>query len=139
MKNLGEFMKADTNADIMSEMVSSTQFKQIERFADNLFKHLNIDVQFTKHFKDRTNDTRNKPDITGQELIDFFKAAFVKQGKHIASLGDGLQGILNDVHGNLNLPFTLQWDDRNQELDLVAKTIMRNKNFLSHGQRIMRF
>ena len=127
------------NNEPLVEFVSKTDFKNIERFADRLFAALNIDVAFTKHFKDRVNDDRNHPEIDTDELIDFFKGAFQKHGKQIAARGDGLDAILTDVQRDLNLPFVLKWDSRNNELDLVAKTIMRTKRFMSHGQRIMRF
>jgi hypothetical protein len=122
-----------------NEDVSNSMFKNVEAFADRLFKDLEIDVEFTKHFKDRVNDNRNHPDITGQELLDFFKAAFKKHGEHIKFRGEGTDAILNQINTDLNMPFVLKWDKQNNELDLVAKTIMRTKKFLSHGQRIMRF
>lgn len=128
-----------TFKEFMVEYVTQSDFRNVEKFADRLFAALNIDVAFTKHFKDRVNDDRNNPEIETQELIDFFKGAFQKHGKHIAARGEGLDAILTDVQRDLNLPFVLKWDSRNQELDLVAKTIMRNKRFMSHGQRIMRF
>lgn len=139
MKYLSDFMDTDITGHTLDERVSPSQFQNIERFADKLFKHLGIDVEFTKHFKDRTNDKRNKPDITGQELIDFFKAAFVKHGKQIAAMKIDREGILKDIHSDVNLPFVMSFDKRNNEIDLVAKTIMRKKDFKSHGQKIMRF
>lgn len=132
MKTLKQFM--------IIEDVTPSMFKNIEKFADRLFAELDIDVAFTKHFKDRVNDDRNHPKITGTELVDFFREAFKKHGKQIKARGEGLDGILQQITHNLNLPFILQWDKRNNELDLVAKTIMRTKKFFGqHGQKVMRF
>jgi hypothetical protein len=37
--------------------------------------------------------------------------------------------VLKDMQTNINLPFVLKWDSRNNELDLVAKTVMRKPDF----------
>lgn len=122
----------------MHEEVSSSEMKNVEKFADALFKELDIDVQFTKHFKDRVNDTRNHPNISAKELVDFFKKAFEKQGKNIASMTSGKEALLNDMQKKLNLPFVFKWDGKNFEFDLVAKTIMRKNNFKT-SNKVLRF
>jgi hypothetical protein len=33
------------------------------------------------------------------------------------------------MRSDINVPFVLNWDPRSQVLDLVAKTVMRKKNF----------
>ena len=42
-------------------------------------------------------------------------------------MGDDAQAVIHDMQTDIN-PFVL-YDDRNKELDLVAKTIMRKKDF----------
>jgi hypothetical protein len=36
---------------------------------------------------------------------------------------------MKDLQTQINLPFVLVWDHNNQELDLIAKTVMRKKDF----------
>ena len=41
----------------------------VEDYADKLFGELGLDVEFSKHFRDRLNDPRNTKPITAAELI----------------------------------------------------------------------
>ena len=36
---------------------------------------------------------------------------------------------MKDMKTDVNIPFALQWDNKNNELDLIAKTVMRKKDF----------
>ena len=96
-------------------------------YADRLYKAVGIDVEFTRHFLDRVNDARNQKQITVSELIRMFKQSFKKYGKKIAQLGPDAEAVLNDTQTDVNMPFVLNWNGK--ELDLVAKTVMRKKNF----------
>jgi hypothetical protein len=100
-----------------------------------LFKVLNVDVSFTKHFLDRVNDSRNGKPITVDELQLLFKKTIQKYGKKIPALGPDAEAVLNDMQTQINLPFVLKWDRDSEELDLVAKTVMRKKNFMTHNQK----
>ena len=122
----------------INEKVSPAEFRSIELFADRLFSELGIDVEFTKHFKDRVNDRRNDPPISAGELAAFFQKAFRRKGAEIAKLGKNSEALLNDIVKELNLPFVYKWDGKNHEFDLVAKTIMRKANFKTKD-KVMRF
>lgn len=122
--------------DYLKEQLSNSQLKQVEAFADKLFAHFEIDVEFTKHFKDRVNDRRNHPMISQKELIQFFQKAFVAHGKAISNMKPGKQALLTDLQKQLNLPFVYKWDGQNFEFDLVAKTIMRKRDFKSRDQKL---
>ena len=98
-----------------------------EKYADRLYKAVGIDVEFTRHFLDRVNDARNKKQITVAELIRLFKQSYKKYGKKIAKLGPDAEAVINDMQTDVNMPFVLKWDGK--ELDLVAKTVMRKKDF----------
>jgi hypothetical protein len=41
---------------------------------------------------------------------------------------------MKDMATNINLPFALRWDHKNNELDLIAKTVMRKANFTTSNQ-----
>ena len=117
------------------EEVSQSQLKELEKYLDQLFKILNVDVSFTKHFLDRVNDSRNGKPITVDELQLLFKKTIQKYGKKIPALGPDAEAVLNDMQTQINLPFVLKWDRDSEELDLVAKTVMRKKNFMTHNQK----
>jgi hypothetical protein len=44
-------------------------------------------------------------------------------------MGPDAEAVLKDMQTDVNMPFVLQWDSKNKELDLVAKTVMRKKGF----------
>ena len=47
------------------------------------------------------------------------------------------QAVIKDMQSDINLPFVLQWDSVNNELDLIAKTVMRKKNFTTPDQELI--
>lgn len=115
-------------------MITKKELDSIERFADKLWAKVGLDVEFTRHFLDRINDARNKKDITSAEIQRLFKQSYRRYGKKIASLGQGAQAVIKDMETDINMPFVLQLD-RNGELDLVAKTVMRKKDFKTTNQK----
>jgi len=122
-----ELMK--TFRQFISEEVTEKTFKEIEGYADKLFSKLGVDVEFTRHFKERVNDDRNGKPISSAELIKLFRDTYQKHGKKISEMPDQAQAVIKAMENDLNMPFILKWDSRNKELDLVSKTIMRKKNF----------
>jgi homoserine dehydrogenase len=120
----------------ISEEVTKKDLDGIEKFADKLFASVGIDVNFTRHFLDRVNDERNKKPINTAELTRLFKQTYRKHGKKIPKLGDDAQAVIHDMETDINMPFVLKYDNRSQEFDLVAKTIMRKKNFMTSNQKL---
>ena len=120
----------------INEDITQTQLNQIETYADRLFKAVNIDINFTRHFIDRVNDKRNQKPINTAELTRLFKQTYKKHGKKIPKMGDDAQAVIHDMQTDINMPFVLAYDDRNKELDLVAKTIMRKKDFKTPNQKL---
>ena len=125
---------ADLNAD-EKKKVKKSDLDQIERYADRIFAAVGIDVEFTRHFLDRVNDARNVKQITPSELTRLFKQSFKKYGKKISKLGDDAQAVINDMKTNINMPFVLN-KTRGGELELVAKTVMRKKDFKTSNQKL---
>lgn len=117
--------------------VTDKDLKEVERYADSLFKAVGVDIQFTKHFIERVNDERNVKQITVDELSELFRKTFKMYGTRIPKLGKDAEAVLNDMKTNINLPFVLKWDDKSQELDLVAKTVMRKKNFMTPNKKLV--
>lgn len=109
--------------------ITQVQLDTLEKYLDQLFSKLGIDVEFTRHFLDRVNDERNLRQITIKELAILFKDTYINYGKKIAQMGPDAQAVIKDMRSDINVPFVLNWDSRSQVLDLVAKTVMRKKNF----------
>ena len=109
-------------------MITKKNLDAIEKFADKLWAKVGLDVEFTRHFLDRVNDARNKKQITGGEIQRLFRQSYKRHGKKIANLGKGAEAVIKDMETDINMPFVLQLD-KNGELDLVAKTVMRKKDF----------
>jgi hypothetical protein len=125
MADLGD-TAAGLNA-AAEQKVTKSDLDQIEKYADRLFASLDIDVEFTRHFMDRVNDARNIKQISVAELIRLFKQAYRRHGKKIAKMPDDANAVINDMKTNINLPFVLKY--KKGEIELVAKTVMRKKNF----------
>ena len=124
MADLGDY---DNLHAAEEKKITQSDLDQIEKYADRLFASLDIDVEFTRHFMDRVNDARNIKQITVAELIRLFKQAYRRHGKKIAKLPDQANAVINDMKTNINLPFVLKY--KKGEIELVAKTVMRKKNF----------
>ena len=118
------------------ESITQNDLKGIEVYADKLFKTLGIDVEFTRHFLDRVNDARNQKDITTDELTALFRKTYHTHGKRISKLGPDAEAVIADMASDINMPFVLNWDRDNEELDLVAKTVMRKKNFMTSNPKL---
>ena len=127
-------MKKKTKAknESVERTITDQDLQQLETYADRLFASLGIDVEFSKHFKDRVNDPRNAKPITMAELTRLFKQIYKQHGKPIAQLGPDAEAVMKDMRTDVNIPFALQWDGK--ELDLVAKTVMRKPNFATPNQ-----
>ena len=115
--------------DELDKQVTQADIDELEKFADKVFGKVGIDINFTRHFLDRVNDERNGKPITMSELTRLFKQEQKRWGKKIAQLGPDEEGVMKDLQTDINLPFALRWDSKNNELDLIAKTVMRKSNF----------
>jgi hypothetical protein len=117
-----------------SKPITKSDLDQIERYADRVFAAVGIDVEFTRHFLDRVNDQRNMNQITPSELIRLFKQSYKKYGKKIAQLGPDAEAVITDMQTDINMPFVLNL--KGNELELVAKTVMRKKGFMTSGPKL---
>ena len=111
--------------------LTRADLKEVELFADNLFRQLDIDIAFTNHFFDRLNHPRNGRQITVFELKELFQEAFNQLKDELEEMNINAEAVINDVSSRLNIPFVLVYDERNNDIDLVAKSIMRKKDFKS--------
>ena len=112
---------------LTEKFITKSDLDQIEKYADKLFAKVGIDIEFTRHFLDRVNDERNKKQISTAELTRLFKQTYAKHGKKITSMGPDAEAVIKDMRTDINMPFVLNY--KNGEFELVAKTIMRKKDF----------
>jgi hypothetical protein len=116
--------------------ISKSELNSLEKILDGLFKGVNIDIEFTRHFHDRLNDPRNKKQIDLAELQRLFTKTYKKYGKELTGMDDKAEAVLNDIQSELNLPFVLQWNKKTKMVELIGKTIMRKKNFLTPDKKL---
>lgn len=128
MRDIRKIIQEEIENYIKS-FVTDSDLKELERELDSLFSDVGIDINFTRHFLDRVNDERNGKDITIDELRSIFKRVYAKYKKDLLNLDNGFEGVIKSYKSNINVPFRLQWDRKNKELDLINKTVMRKKNF----------
>lgn len=118
-------------AKFLSEQITDSELRQLEAFLDGLFAAFKIDVEFTTHFKERVNDARNGKPITIEELNRLFRETLSKYGKRISQMHPNAEAVLQDLRTKLNLPFVVKYDRQKDEIDFVAKTIMRKDRFMT--------
>lgn len=123
-------------AFIKESLVSRTELNNLESELDKLFANIGMDIEFTGHFLDRTNDSRNKKQITIGELRAMFKKSYDRYKDKFGTFKDGYEAVLLDFNNNINIPFVLKYDKKNNELDLISKTIMRTKNFKTRNKKL---
>ena len=117
------------------ERISKSDLDQVEKYADRLFAAVGIDVEFTRHFHDRVNDERNKKPINSAELVRLFRLTYKKYGKKIAQMNPDAEAVISDMETDVNMPFVINLD-KGGMLDLVAKTVMRKKDFKTSSQKL---
>jgi|TARA_B110000858_G_scaffold152983_1_gene174353 hypothetical protein len=118
----------------MKEDVTPGQLNALERVIDKVFGRVGIDVAFTRHFIDRANDSRNGEPISIQELGKLFAKEYKQWGQPIADMGPDAQAVMKDLESDVNIPFVLEINPRTKMLDLVAKSVMRKKDFKTNNK-----
>jgi len=130
VKDLALFLERDE--------IDPSQLKDLERYLDKLYAVIGVDVDLLKqHFIDRINDPRNREPISLSELRALFQKVFKAYSKKISAMGSGFQAVLTDLSTDLNVPFVLQFNFRDNDVDLIAKTIMRKKQFQTSGSKLI--
>jgi nicotinic acid mononucleotide adenylyltransferase/shikimate kinase len=131
-KNYPKSLNIDEAFESMMEAeeveITASKMKDFEKFVDRMFEKFKIDFEFTKHFGDRMNDDRNSPKIKLKELADLIKKIYAKNGNPLKGK-PGAELVVKDLQSDLNMPIVVKYDEKNDEIDIVAKTIMRKKNF----------
>ena len=119
--------------DLLKEDISMSQLDVVEKHLDKIWAKVGIDVEFTRHFHDRVNDARNGKPINTAELLRIYKQIYKRYGKPISQLSKGTEILLKDMSTDINVPVVLRWNGR--ELEMIAKTVMRKKNFKTRTKK----
>jgi len=121
----------------LNEELDARDFKDLERFADDHFEELGLDVVFTKHFKDQVNNPRNGAAVTYDELENLLLRTYNAAGHKITKLPDGGEAVLKQLATWLNVPVKVIDQPDQPERELVLKTIMRKRHFETPNQEIL--
>ena len=124
MKNFTEFLTEESK-------ISKADLNDLEKRLDALFKSLEIDVEFTKHFFDRVNDARNNKQITVAELSGIYNDLYKRHKPKLKTANDGIEKLIKSLNSHINIPVVFRYDRKSGMIDMVAKTIMRKRNFKS--------
>jgi hypothetical protein len=122
--------------EVLKEYMTKGELKDVESYADSLFNTIGMDVEFSEHFLDRVNDARNQKDIEPEELESIFSKTYKKYGQKLPNWRKGTEAVITDFNSNLNIPFILKWNDDKKSLELLNKTIMRKKNFMTPNTKL---
>ncbi len=128
------FKQYITETDDSCDIITPSHMKEFEKFVDKMFEKFKIDFDFTRHFRERMSDDRNKPCITMKELADTIMKIYRNQGKSIKGVA-GAEAVVKDLQSNLNIPVAVEYA-RSDEFRVGMKTIMRKKNFSSSSKAI---
>jgi hypothetical protein len=114
---------------VKNEKLSQSNLDSVERYADRELDP--ADIEFSNHFFDRVNDTRNGKEISEPELTGFFK----RLGRHKKQFIDFLekynQIVVKDDRSNINIPFVKMANK------VIAKTVMRKGDFQTNSPTIV--
>lgn len=125
-KNEGERLPIVTRK---LDEIPMADLQKIDKFADKKLNPVNV-VITDKHFFDRLNDPRNGKEISSAELIGFFKRLSKKKKEFLDFLDKYNQVVASDDRTNLNIPFMKQANK------VIAKTVMRKKDFKTQNQKV---
>jgi len=119
-------------------ILTVAHMKAFEQFVDKMFSKYNIDFEFTKHFRERMSDERNDPCIDLKELAAMIQKIYKKYQNGEKSLSKHVdsEAVIKDMQSDLNMPVAIEYDRKNDDLVVIAKTVMRKKNFRTPNPEI---
>jgi hypothetical protein len=131
------FKQFVTEADTCP-ILTTAHMNAFEQFVDKMFAKFNIDFEFTKHFRERMSHERNDPCIDMKELASMIQKIYKKyqNGEKSLSKFVDAEAVIKDIQSDLNMPVAIEYDRKKDDLVVIAKTIMRKKNFRSPDPEI---
>jgi hypothetical protein len=114
---------------VKTEKLTQSNLDSVERYADRELDP--ADIEFSNHFFDRVNDTRNGKEISEPELTGFFKRLGRHKKQFIDFLDKYNQIVVKDDRSNINIPFVKMANK------VIAKTVMRKGDFQTSSPTIV--
>ena len=114
---------------VKNEKLTQSNLDSVERYADRELDP--ADIEFSNHFFDRVNDTRNGKEISEPELTGFFKRLGRHKKQFIDFLDKYNQIVVKDDRSNINIPFVKMANK------VIAKTVMRKDDFQTTSPTIV--
>jgi hypothetical protein len=114
---------------VKTEKLTQSNLDSVERYADRELDP--ADIEFSNHFFDRVNDTRNGKEISEPELTGFFKRLGRHKKQFIDFLDKYNQIVVKDDRSNINIPFIKMANK------VIAKTVMRKGDFQTNSPTIV--
>jgi len=105
----------------LNEKLSQSNLNSVEKYADRELSP--ADIEFSNHFFDRVNDTRNGKEISEPELTGFFKRLARHKKEFLSFLDKYNQIVVKDDRSDINIPFVKMANK------VIAKTVMRKDDF----------
>lgn len=113
-----------TFKDYITELDNS-EINSLEDYLDKIFAVLKVDVEFSKHFKDRLKGRESE--LKQQSIKDSFNKLLKKYQERIVKSPDA-NAILQDMSNNINVPFVItKLKDGTYEMETF--TIMKKRGF----------
>jgi hypothetical protein len=116
----------------IKEWVPEPEIDDIDDYAADALSPL--DLKIPPHFVDRVNDRRNRPEIEADELYDFFDKLSDEKDELEDMLDSEEEIVAVDSDTDINIPLA---KDRRDPNTVVAKTIMRKKNFATSNPKLV--
>jgi hypothetical protein len=114
---------------VKTEKLNQSNLDSVERYADRELDP--ADIEFSNHFFDRVNDTRNGKEISEPELTGFFKRLSRHKKQFLDFLDKYNQIVVKDERSDINIPFVKMANK------VIAKTVMRKGNFQTSSPTIV--
>lgn len=115
--------------EFIGEQVTPTELTHLKHYLVDTFSSLGLDFRFGQHFYERVNDLRNGKPITIGELTRLFTRTLRRYGKQITDMPPNIEVVLRDLATKINVPIAITPEDDEDAQTIVAKTVMRKKDF----------
>lgn len=112
----------EERVNFSTDFVTKGDVQFVDDMADKKLAPIDVDLS-GGHFFDRLNDPRNFPDISVEELEEFFDKLADEKDEFITFLKKYKDVVVKDTDTNINIPFMKMANKA------IAKTIMRKKDF----------
>lgn len=105
--------------------LNNQEINSLEQYLDKIFAILKIDVEFTRHFKDRLQG--REKDVSQAEIKDSFNK-LLKKYKEDITKKERVGQLLKDMSNDVNIPFVItKLKDGSYDMDTL--TIMKKRGF----------